>query len=246
MVHFFRPFLFRKHEQAMTIPVSFNFIPEVNKNMSLAKNPQDLIVFVPDESEIDDNIDKFIGWFNQRERTNKEFWLFDITALGTIQLAKERLKNLKLDLDDDLYWFANSIGGIEINEVYRIHEDHDISVKQHSFWSNAKGLTIPISGKWKRRQNMEGVKLKVMSLVALPYTTAMPETAVPGEFEMKGMFPEVFFALQYVLNFTYVVTKPPDGQWGAIQSDGTWSGMVRELQEGRADIGNLNNLFLLN
>ena len=71
----------------------------------------------------------------------------------------------------------------------------------------------------------------------------MIATAVPGEFEMKGMFPEVFFILQYALNFTFVVTKPPDGQWGAIQSDGTWSGMVRELQEDRADIGNISTKY---
>ena len=28
------------------------------------------------------------------------------------------------------------------------------------------------------------------------------------------------------MNFTYTLIKPPDGQWGTIQPDGTWSGMV--------------------
>ena len=222
----------------MTMPVSFQFIPEIDQNVSLSRDPQDLIVFVPDESEIDDYVDKFIGWFNQRKRTNKEFWLLDITSLGTIEEAKERLKNLKLDLDDDLYWFAYSKEGIELYEAYRIHEDFDISVKQYGFWSVDNGLTITIHGKWKRRQNMERAKLKVTTLVSHPYITEMPLTEVPGEFEMRGMFAEVFFALQYVLNFTFVVTKPPDEQWGAIQSDGTWTGMVKELQQERADIGN--------
>ena len=224
----------------MKMPVSFQFIPKIGQNMSLSKDPQDLIVFVPDEFEIDDHIEKFIGWFNQRKRANREFWLLDITSLGTIELARERLKNLKLDLDDDLYWFAHSRDGIDLYEAYRIHEDYGISVNQYGFWSiENNGLTIPMHGKWIRRQNMERAKLKVMTNVAPPFTTAITSTAVPGEFEMKGMFPEVFISLQYVLNFTFVVTTPPDGQWGAIQSDGTWSGMVRELQEGRVDIGNL-------
>ena len=49
-------------------------------------------------------------------------------------------------------------------------------------------------------------------------------------------------SLQEILNFTYEVRRPPDGQWGAIQADGSWTGMVNELQYQRADIGNeLNN-----
>ena len=232
-----KTFDFREDEHDLTMPVSFKFITEVDQNMSLSKDPQDLIVFVPDDSEIDDCIERFIGLFNQRKRTNKEFWLFDITSLGTTKMAKERLNKLKLDLDDDLYWFSNSKKGIVIYEAYRIHKDYDITVKQYGFWSIDNGLSVTKDGKWVRRQNMERAKLKVMTIPAKPFTTEMPETGVPGEFEMKGMFPDVFFALQYVLNFTYVVTKPPDGQWGAIQSDGSWSGMVKELQEGRIDIG---------
>ena len=239
LYHFTRPFNFRKDEEDIKIPVSFQFISKIDQNMSLSKDPQDLIVFVPDESEIDDHIENFIGRFNQRERANKEFWLLDITSFGTIKIARERFKNLKLDLDDDLYWFAHSREGIDLYEAYRIHEDYDINVKQYGFWSVDNGLTTPMHGKWMRRQNMERAKLKVTALYNKPYTTDMIATAVPGEFEMKGMFPEVFFTLQYLLNFTFVVTKPPDGQWGAIQSDGTWSGMVRELQEDRADIGNI-------
>ena len=224
----------------MAMPVSFKFIQEVDQNISLSKDPQDLVVFIPDEYEIDDHVEKFLGWFNQRKRTNKEFWLFDITFLGTIELAKEMLKNLKLDLDDDLYCFSNSKEGIYLYEVYRIHEDYDITVKQYGFWSSNNGLTFPMHEKWTRRKNMEKAKLKVMTLVSYPYITEMPRTAIPGEFEMKGMYADIFFALQYVLNFTFAITKPPDEQWGAIQSDGTWTGMVRELEQRKADIGNYN------
>ena len=44
--------------------------------------------------------------------------------------------------------------------------------------------------------------------------------------------------LQQILNFTYDLTQPPDGQWGAIQSDGSWSGLVGMLMRGEIDIGN--------
>ena len=202
----------------------------------MPKNPQDLMVFVPDESDIECCIKKFIEWFNQRKRTNREYWVLDTTSLN--KETKDKLNNLKLDLDDDLFWFEYSSQGIEIYEVYRIHDDFDITVNSFGSWSIDKGLISPIYGKWIRRKNMQGAKLKVMTNFAPPYITKMIPTGSPGEFEMEGMYAEVFFALQYILNFTFVLTKPPDGQWGALQSDGTWTGMIRELQDERIDMGN--------
>ena len=38
------------------------------------------------------------------------------------------------------------------------------------------------------------------------------------------------------MNFTYTLIKPPDGQWGSIQPDGTWSGMVNLLANRDIDI----------
>ena len=38
------------------------------------------------------------------------------------------------------------------------------------------------------------------------------------------------------MNFTYTLIKPPDGQWGSIQADGTWSGMVNLLANQDIDI----------
>ena len=43
------------------------------------------------------------------------------------------------------------------------------------------------------------------------------------------------------MNFTYDLTKPPDGQWGAIQPDGSWSGMVGMLVREEIDVGNVKS-----
>ena len=40
------------------------------------------------------------------------------------------------------------------------------------------------------------------------------------------------------MNFTYVLKKPPDGQWGVKKYDGSWSGMIGELLLENADVGN--------
>ena len=51
-------------------------------------------------------------------------------------------------------------------------------------------------------------------------------------FKINNLFP------QQIMNFTYDLTQPPDGQWGAIQPDGSWSGLVGMLMRGEIDIGN--------
>ena len=38
------------------------------------------------------------------------------------------------------------------------------------------------------------------------------------------------------MNFTYTLIKPHDGQWGTLQPDGTWSGMVNLLANQDIDI----------
>lgn len=45
------------------------------------------------------------------------------------------------------------------------------------------------------------------------------------------------FILQEVLNFTFVIHIPEDGEYGIQKSPGKWSGMVGQLAEHKTDIG---------
>ncbi len=40
------------------------------------------------------------------------------------------------------------------------------------------------------------------------------------------------------MNFTYLLVKPPDLTWGALQINGSWNGMVGMLVRHDIDIGN--------
>ena len=59
----------------------------------------------------------------------------------------------------------------------------------------------------------------------------------PGKYTAEGIFPDVFNELKRIMNFTYSLTKSPDGQWGAILPNGSWTGMVKDLQNDVFDIG---------
>ena len=42
---------------------------------------------------------------------------------------------------------------------------------------------------------------------------------------------------QEKLNFSYVLKTPEDGAWGAVNEDGSWSGMVGSLMNKECDVG---------
>ena len=52
-----------------------------------------------------------------------------------------------------------------------------------------------------------------------------------------GIFADIFQELSRSLNFFYTVITPPDGEWGRVKSDGTWSGMVGQLEAKKVDFG---------
>ena len=81
---------------------------------------------------------------------------------------------------------------------------------------------------------------------------------------MTGMFAEVWFELQAsslhtfcldvdvcltkkifqdILNLTYELSTPPDMQFGSLNPDGTWTGMINELIHKRADIGTVDHYW---
>ena len=39
------------------------------------------------------------------------------------------------------------------------------------------------------------------------------------------------------MNFTYTAIEPPDGQYGALEPDGTWNGIVKLLANQDIDVG---------
>ena len=44
------------------------------------------------------------------------------------------------------------------------------------------------------------------------------------------------------MNFSIRYTSPSDNAWGTLNPDGTWTGIVRQLHDGRANIWYVLNL----
>ena len=57
-----------------------------------------------------------------------------------------------------------------------------------------------------------------------------------GAILKEGIFVDLFLELQKQLNFSYTAYPSPDGQRGTLRADGSWTGVVGELQRKKADI----------
>ena len=231
------------------VPVAYIFPSKISNFSTVLKSDEDLHVFIIDDvSAKNVSIKDFFKAYGLRTRASSEYWLLDITSWANVTAAIEAFANLTVDVDDELYWY--SIKGMEVStenarqkwitlwEMYRKHENFPLSVVSTGNWSQVTTVVLSEDEKWIRRRNLTGVVFRIATLESMPYITRMdPIKGKEGFYTMQGMFAEVFFALQEIMNFSYTLQKPPDGNWGALQSDGSWTGMVKMLQNHQIDIG---------
>ena len=70
----------------------------VRKNLSnVVSNGQELHVFIPDEKNIQKSVSLFKDLYNQRNYSNSEFWLLDISYWNSIINFSKAFTGLKLD-----------------------------------------------------------------------------------------------------------------------------------------------------
>ncbi|OWF41423.1 Glutamate receptor ionotropic, kainate 2 [Mizuhopecten yessoensis] len=73
-------------------------------------------------------------------------------------------------------------------------------------------------------------KFAVSTLEWAPFVIASPNNTY------TGLCFDLLDHLASSLNFTFEIDRPPDGQWGVINANGTWTGMVGQLAEAEIDI----------
>ena len=203
----------------------------------------DLHVFILDSQDLNQSLIHFVELYNERTRTRREFWLVHLDFGTTFECFNRALsaQEIQVDLDDDLFvtYYVND-EFLQVNELYKIRPeaDFELIILPYGNYSSETGLVLNPYEKWVRRRDLQGVSLKTVALVDAPYIKTMtPVEGQPGFFHMDGMFADVYFCLQEKMNFTFTLIQPLDKQWGALQPDGSWSGMVNLLQTQQVDFG---------
>ncbi|XP_069121394.1 glutamate receptor ionotropic, delta-1-like [Argopecten irradians] len=75
-----------------------------------------------------------------------------------------------------------------------------------------------------------GRRFHVTTLEWAPFVMALPNNTY------TGLCFDLLDHMAASLNFTYDVTNPEDGQWGVLNSNGTWTGLVGQLERWEVDL----------
>ena len=141
----------------------------MTKNNTIRPVDEDLYVFILDDANLDASLDQFKKLYALRTRTDKEFWLLDISSI--IDEPNEILNtfhDLPLDIDDDLYLYKRNTNSLSIWEFYEINSSVPRKILHYAAWVTETGLRIKNTSKWSRRKNMEVTKFEThkMSILA--------------------------------------------------------------------------------
>ena len=143
------------------------------------------------------------------------------------------LKDIQLDLDDDVIVGFNKTDQITLYEVYRIGTNSMILYEEIGTWHQKSNdtyrLLMTSMKKWYRRYDLKGHNFKVTALEEAPFINKIVLNSVTGKYEMEGSFVDLLNLLMNIMNFTYTLKLPADNQWGGLQKDGSWNGMVNLL-----------------
>ncbi|ELU07547.1 hypothetical protein CAPTEDRAFT_219746 [Capitella teleta] len=116
-----------------------------------------------------------------------------------------------------------------------------VEMEQHTgvqVWSSDEMGTSSISpvGVWNFRPEQDlppptqfikpfkGLRGKVFNI-----TTNKIFQVIQPDGSFKGLAFDILNELMLKLNFTYVIHRPPDGQWGTQDANGQWTGMIGQI-----------------
>lgn len=174
------------------------------------------------------------GHQNLLKILNDELRLFD-KGLAGLLAESDVAPELKfvLRLDTLLYLYSANASAIKLKEMYAINGNTIIS-QIGAYEEN--GFSMPVRNLWDRRTNMEGMEIKAATVNYPMLHELIYEENGKSIIGGKGFFIDPLNILSKELNFSVKYMSSIDGQWGAMDINGTWNGLIGMLVRGQADM----------
>ena len=124
---------------------------------------KNLVVYIPDQSDLKESVDNMVAMFSMRTRLNSEIWMLDISPWNSVKDVITVLDGLPLDSDDDIYLYSFSKENSDMIDIWKLYQlHHSIPKRSQAYgnWSVASGLRHTSIEKWVRRRDFEVLKGK--------------------------------------------------------------------------------------
>ncbi|XP_076063836.1 uncharacterized protein LOC143038484 isoform X2 [Oratosquilla oratoria] len=114
--------------------------------------------------------------------------------------------------------------------------------KRSSEKMEEKVIRYPPLEMFLRRRNLTGLHLRCVTESWIPFSEN--RRLANGTTKIGGILEDVFEQMSIILDFTYTCRQPEDHEFGVFDN-GSWSGLMGELVEGRADVAvaSLDNTY---
>ena len=211
-----------------------NFASMMVDNQAYTSQQHDINLFLAN----DQTINAFKDTFSRRQVHGQSLWIVDISQLQEpLENTLSKLDTLDAGFNDAILLFkASNQSYVQFWEVYKVSANTPMRIGNTGNWSEASGIVLASEqNRNQRLKDLQGLHLKIASKVSKPYINNMvPKNGIG--YQLDGLFADVFFNLQALLNFTYTVEKPLDGEWGSRLSNDSWTGMVGMLIRKEIDV----------
>ena len=152
-------------------------------------------------------------------------------------MPEELQPHIPLRLDTRVLFYNKTNAGYALWESYRIKGGPTIKEDLIEWSPNPEGIRVLVDelNPLERRGNLGGIALTNAALEwpRLYIATVNDRGTITGG---SGYFPDVVSALKTRLNFSVRFASPEDGNWGTLDANGSWNGLVAMLVDGEADM----------
>ena len=167
-------------------------------------------------------------------QTEEEHFLPHVYWLTEFQEISEA-SVLPLRLDSNFVSYTESQDKLELTEWFKVKGGNILSTPL-GLWSFRAGLTVPLPMKWERRGDFGGASFVNGIILGDWPPICMVNQKQDGTVEIWGLLPDVMDVLKAKLNFTVQHVIVEDNEYGRLAPTGVWTGIVKELEEKRADL----------
>ena len=141
--------------------------------------------------------------------------------------------SLRLDTNVVIYKHVEGTS-YTLTEDYAIRGGQKISMEV-GYWSKEHGLNVSHPLLWERRSNLKNVEL-TNTIMPWPRLNNYTFNDKGDIVLLGGIYQEMMSVLQKRLNFSTQTITSPDNKWGKLLPNGTWIGLIKQLEHEKADM----------
>ena len=163
--------------------------------------------------------------------SGRNVWLF--------KSGDKMLEYSYFPIDSQVFTFTEDDERIEIEELYNVDNGMEQVVNHLGSWQRNGGLALDPLPLFERRKDFLGYQFKAETMNEPPYAVVnAAQLLTEEETQIGGIWGEIWHGtLEKTMNFTTSIEPSPDRQWGSMNEDGTWNGIINGLIQNRTQVG---------